>query len=107
MATATRKGDRVNNLCFFVIKERVLFIIITYRFLTSLGTKEGDDFVIYDVAERKVYFFHHSKEEYRLKLARGKRRMPVTIRQTDKFFRVDIDGTVSEDLNDGFTRKGD
>mgnify|MGYP004721695425 FL=1 len=82
-------------------------MIITNRFLNSLGTKEGDDFVIYDEAERKVYFFHHSKEEYQLKLTRGKRRMPVTIRRTDKFFRVDIDGTVSEDLNDGFTRKGD
>lgn len=80
-------------------------MILTNRFLNSLGTKEGDDFVVYDVGGRKVYFIHHSKEEYRLKQTRGKRRLPVTIRKTDKFFKVDGDGTVSEDLIDGFIRE--
>lgn len=79
-------------------------MILTNRFLNKLGTNIGEDLVIHDVAERKIYFIHHSNEEYRIKQIRGKRKRITKIRGTDKFFCVNADGSVSEELSDGFVR---
>ena len=77
-------------------------MILTEKFLRDLNTKIGDDIVLYDVAARKVYFIHHSEDEFRLRQTRGKRRLPVKIRKKDHFFRVSPEGEITRKIPEGF-----
>lgn len=76
--------------------------IISREFLDSFGVKPGQELVLYSVADRKVYFFHRDETDFRLKLVRGKRRLPIKVRPTDIRVRINFDGTISrgEEVNE-------
>lgn len=69
--------------------------IINKELLDTLSVKPGQELVLYDVAGRKVYFFHRDENDFRLKLVRGKRRLPVKVRNSDVRVRLNFDGSLS------------
>lgn len=73
--------------------------VITKKLLDSLDIPVGDQFVVYDVAGRKVYFMVKNRKDYRLKQVRGKRKLPIKVRPTDHRFRINYNGTIECDPN--------
>lgn len=71
---------------------------ITKELLDSFAIPIGRQFVLYDVAGRKVYFFIRNRNDYRLKMIRGKRRFPITVKPDDICIRLNYNGTIERDL---------
>ena len=69
--------------------------IITKKFLDQFNVAVGAEIVLYDVAGRKIYFFHKGPDDYRLKMVRGKRRLPIKVRKSDFRVRLNADGSVT------------
>lgn len=68
--------------------------VINKEFLDSLNIPPDKDFVVYDVARRKIYFFTHDRDDYRLKMLRGKRRLPIRVKASDILIRINYNGVI-------------
>lgn len=67
----------------------------------SLKPQVGDEIVVYDVESRKVLFFHQSENGIRTKYVRNKRGKVTSIRRTDRFIRIEKNGSFT-DNKEGF-----
>lgn len=69
------------------------------KLLRENSQRVGENIVLYLEADRKVYFFHHGENGYELRLIRGKRKMPIKVRQTDILVKYTQDGEVVKNHN--------
>ena len=75
---------------------------ITKELLKSLNSSVGDNLAIYDVENRKIFFFlHKENDNFELQLIRSKREKPVRVRSTDIVFRIERDGSIDKNNFDG------
>ena len=75
---------------------------ITKELLKSLNSSVGDNLAVYDVENRKIFFFlHKENDNFELQLIRSKRENPVRVRSTDIVFRIERDGSIDKNNFDG------